>query len=671
LLPHSGALFEVHLVLRSILAIIVTLFLGHVSIVAQEAIRYDDEAEKIFLEGVQRFESNNFDGANEDFAKIIAQYPSSQRASAAYLMEAKSLFHLRRYDESVQLLTSFLEANPQSRYLADAHFTLGLDYYVARRYEPAAGEFLKVLDLTKEETLVRETRPLLETICSEHLDALAIDRLYGFAVSPEARFLLAFKLSEKYISAGRPEQIRDLLGPLVSQYPNSVYAARAGELLRLFGNEPMVKIGAVLPLFLDSKEQSVKEIGAEMLQGIQYAIDEGRTKLGVWIDLKYLDSEADSIKAMERVRTLSEDREVVAIIGPVYSAEVNASARMADEKGVPLVSPTANANGLASLGPYIFQANPDFDIRGRAAARYAMRNLGLQTFAVLAPSDSYGKLMAESFLAEVARLGGKVVGTEWYQRGATDLQEQFMAIRKAARSEEAEPVISFAGNVAPTEIAKFLESGVPRRLLDSLLTHQAKIGVSELLGSNGEHLADSLGIATVKDLLEPDSLDYPITTIDGFYLPIADPEDIGILSSQLVYYNFKTHILGTGDWYNPVELDANRRYLDGIIFDSDTYVDPSDSSYTKFFDGFYESTNARPTKNTLFGYDTAELLVSVISKGAVTREEIRLALGQVKDFKALHSLISFNQQRVNSALNLLRYRGGEVKKLDDVIVRDE
>jgi ABC-type branched-subunit amino acid transport system substrate-binding protein len=667
----SDPLFETHIVPRSILAILAALFIGRVFVAAQVAVRYSDEAEKIFLEGVQRFESNNFDGANEDFAKIVARYPSSQRASAAYLMGAKSLFHLRRYDESVQLLTSFLQANPQSRYLADAHFTLGLDYYLARRYEPAAGEFLRVLDLTKEETLVSEAQPLLESICGEHLDAVAVKRLYLTAVSPEGKFLLAFKLSEKYISGGRPEQLRDLLGPLVSQYPTSVYAARARELLRLFGNEPMVKIGAVLPLFLDSKEQSVKEIGAEMLQGIQYAIDEGRTKSGVWIDLKYLDSEADSIKAMERVRTLSEDREVVAIIGPVYSAEVNASARMADAKGVPLVSPTANANGLASLGPYIFQANPDFDIRGRAAARYAMRNLGLQTFAVLAPSDSYGKLMAESFLAEVARLGGKIVGTEWYQRGATDLQDQFMAIRKAARSEEAEPVISFAGNVAPTEIAKFLESGVPRRLLDSLLTHQAKIGVSELLGSNGEHLADSLGIATVKDLLEPDSLDYPITTIDGFYLPIADPEDIGILSSQLVYYNFKTHILGTGDWYNPVELDANRRYLDGIIFDSDTYVDPSDSSYTKFFDGFYESTNARPTKNTLFGYDTAELLVSVISKGAVTREEIRLALGQVKDFKALHSLISFNQQRVNSALNLLRYKGGEVKKLDDVIVRDE
>jgi ABC-type branched-subunit amino acid transport system substrate-binding protein len=671
LLPLSGWHSEVHIVLRSFLAILVTLFLGHVFIAAQEVVRYSDEAEKIFLEGVQRFESKDFDGANEDFAKIIAQYSSSQRASAAYLMEAKSLFHLRRYDESAQLLTGFLEANPQSRYLADAHFTLGLDYYVARRYEPAAGEFLEVLDLTREQTLVSEARPLLETICSEHLDAVAINRLYGIAVSPEARFLLAFKLSDKYISAGKPEQVRDILGPLVSQYPNSVYAARARELLRLFGNEPRVKIGAVLPLFLESKEQSVKEIGAEMLQGIQYAIDEARTRSGVWIDLKYLDSEADSTKATGAVRTLSGDRDVVAIIGPAYSSEVNASARIADERGVPLVSPTANANGLASLGPYIFQANPDFDLRGRASARYAMQHLGLRTFAVLAPSDSYGKLMADSFLAEVARLGGTIIGTEWYQRGTTDLQEQFLAIRKAARIEEAEPVISFAGNVAPTEITKFLEAGVPRHLLDSLLSHQGEIGVNEILGSNGQHVADSLGIATVKDLLEPDSLDYPITTIDGFYLPIADPEDIGILSSQLVYYNFKTHILGTGDWYNPVELDANRRYLDGIIFDSDTYVDASDSSYTKFFDGFYESTNARPTKNTLFGYDTAELLISVISKGAVTREEIRSSLGQVRDFKGLHSLISFNLQRVNSALNALRYKGGEVKKLDDVIVRDE
>ncbi|MGA9365794.1 MAG: penicillin-binding protein activator, partial [Bacteroidota bacterium] len=444
----------------------------------------------------------------------------------------------------------------------------------------------------------------------------------------------------------------------------------ARELLKKVEKRATVKIGAVLPLFLDSKEPSVREIGAEMLQGIEYAIEESRTNLGVWVDLKYLDSEGDPAKATDAVRTLSRDKEVVAILGPVYSGEVTASANSANESGVPLITPTANANGLSSLGPCIFQANPDYDLRGRAAARYAMQQLGLRTFALLAPSDSYGKLMAESFATEVGRLGGKVIATEWYLRGATDLQEQFMSLRKAARTEVAEPVVSFAGSVDPSEVEKLSRAGVTRDLLDSLLASKAKVGVSALLGSDGSHVADSLGIPTSKEVSELDTLENAITTIDGVYLPIASPEEIGILSSQLAYYNFKTQILGTGDWYNPVELDANRRYTSGVIFESDTYVDATDSAYLKFFDGFYQKTNARPTKNTLFGYDTAKLLLSVISSGALGRESIAASLHGVRDFRGLHSLISFNERRVNSALNILRYKGGEVKKLADVVVGD-
>jgi ABC-type branched-subunit amino acid transport system substrate-binding protein len=156
-----------------------------------------------------------------------------------------------------------------------------------------------------------------------------------------------------------------------------------------------------------------------------------------------------------------------------------------------------------------------------------------------------------------------------------------------------------------------------------------------------------------------------------FYLPIGSSTAIGILSSQLAYYTFKTQVLGGGDWYNPVELDANRRYTDGVIFDSDTYADAADSSYLKFFDSFYQKTGTRPTKNTLLGYDSAKLLLSAIASGAATRQQIASALREVKDFNGLHSKISFTRDRVNSALNVLRYKGGEVKKLDDIIVQDE
>jgi ABC-type branched-subunit amino acid transport system substrate-binding protein len=657
--------------LNSALVLLVSFFLCLQQINAQEAVRYSSEAESIFLEGLQRFKLNDFAGANEDFEKVVTQYPSSQRTSAAYLMAAKSLLQLRRYDESIQLVRDFLTLKSGTRYLADAHFTLGEGFYLSGRYEPAAGEFVRVLESTTEKDLVDKAEPLLQITCDEHLKAESIDRVYQAAVSPQVKFLLALPLSEKYIAAGKADQARTLLAPLIKQYPSMVYTARAIELLKKLEKRAIVKIGAVLPLFLDSKEPSVREIGAEMLQGIEYAIEESRANSGIWVDLKYLDSEGDPAKATDAVQALSRDNEVVAILGPVYSGEVTASASSANESGIPLITPTANANGLSSVGPYIFQANPDYDLRGRAAARYAMQQLGLRMFALLAPSDSYGKLMAESFAAEVARLGGKIIATEWYLRGATDLQEQFMDLRKAARTEFAEPVVSFAGDVDPGEVEKLSRAGVARELLDSLLASKAKVGVSALLGSRGSHIADSLGIPTSKEVPEPDTLENAITIIDGIYLPIASPEEIGILSSQLAYYNFKTQILGTGDWYNLVELDANRRYTSGVIFESDTYVDATDSAYLKFFDGFYQKTNTHPTKNTLFGYDTAKLLLSVISSGVSSRESIATSLHGVRDFRGLHSLISFNERRVNSALNILRYKGGEVKKLADIVVGDE
>jgi ABC-type branched-subunit amino acid transport system substrate-binding protein len=653
------------------LALLVSILLALQQINAQESVRYSSEAESVFLEGLQRFMVNDFVGANEYFEKVVTQYPLSQRTSAAYLMAAKSLLQLRRYDESIQLVRDFLSSKSGSRYLADAHFTLGVGFYLSGRYEPATGEFVKVLESSSEKNLLDKAEPLLESICAEHLKAETIDRFYQAAVSPQVKFLLALELSERYAAAGRAEQARALLTPLLTQYPSLVYAARARELLKKVEKRATVKIGAVLPLFLDSEEPTVRAIGAEMLQGIEYAIEESQSTSGVWVDLNYQDSEGDPAKATEGVRTLSRDKEIVAILGPVYSGEVMASAKGANESGVPLITPTANANGLASLGPYIFQANPDYDLRGRAAARYALQQLGLRTFAVLAPSDSYGKLMVESFIAEVGRLGGRVIAIEWYLRGATDLQEQFMSVRKAARAEAEESVISFAGMIGPSEVKKFLSAGVPHDILDSLLARKAKVKVSMLFGNGGARIADSLGIPTLKEVPELDTLEEAITTIDGFYLPIAGSEEIGILSSQLVYYNFKTQILGTGDWYNPVELDANRRYTSGVIFESDTYVDATDSTYLKFFDGFYQKTNARPTKNTLFGYDTAKLLLSVISSGALSREGIAGSLRGVRDFRGLHSLISFNERRVNSALNILRYKGGEVKKLADVVAGDE
>ncbi len=96
-----------------------------------------------------------------------------------------------------------------------------------------------------------------------------------------------------------------------------------------------------------------------------------------------------------------------------------------------------------------------------------------------------------------------------------------------------------------------------------------------------------------------DSLHIPVTAIEAIYMPIASPEEIGVVGSQLVYYNIEAQILGSGDWYDLAELEANKRYADGVIFSSDTFVHPEDSTYQNFLARVLDRMNVRATRTVL------------------------------------------------------------------------
>jgi len=163
-----------------------------------------------------------------------------------------------------------------------------------------------------------------------------------------------------------------------------------------------------------------------------------------------------------------------------------------------------------------------------------------------------------------------------------------------------------------------------------------------------------------------DSLDYPVTGIDGIYLPISSPAEIGVVSSQVVYFNFQTQLLGSGEWNNLAELDANRRYCTGILFESETDVDTLSNRYRAWYSGFMNRFKKRPSRNTLYGFDTAELVLGTLRKGATTREGLSRALADVKDFQGIHSKIGFSPGRVNAWLPIYQFDGRNVIRVDEI-----
>jgi hypothetical protein len=52
------------------------------------------------------------------------------------------------------------------------------------------------------------------------------------------------------------------------------------------------------------------------------------------------------------------------------------------------------------------------------------------------------------------------------------------------------------------------------------------------------------------------------------------------------------------------------------------------------------------------------LLLSVISEGNTTREQIYDALNKVKSYDAIKCMISLDYHRINSELNILTYNNG-------------
>ena len=642
---------------------------------AQQTIDRSDRVELLFKQALAQFTEGKDRDAVAAFDEIIRDYPASHRITAAYVMKGKALLRLNENYEAARTLKSFLSAFPGSTYAADAEFMLGVVYQRIGRYEEATQEFLTAwakLPYPVPVRLWHEIFTALDTTVDRSLAVATLERLRDAATIPEQRSFFWMKKVEKEIARDNIPAAMVALDTLSLRYPGSMFRERISALSSEVSGRSSVKIAALLPLMRTSEPSAMKEIGSEVYDGVQFAVQQAarspssRVKVG----LETRDTQRDPFLAEKGAQELGDQKDIIGIIGPVFSMETPPAAIAANARRTPIITPTANANGMVVAGPYVFQANPDYETRGRAMARYAVLTRGFRTLAVLAPSDTYGKYLAEGFIAEASRLGARVVATEWYPRGTSDLKPQLSNIRRAGMIEAAEPSISFVGKLSSTDLMKLVDLGVPTRRIDSLLSKGSVVPVKTLLGPLTRSRIDSLALRVVFDETKVDSLQYPVTGIAAVYVPISSAEEIGVVSSQIVYFNFQTQVLGSGEWYNFPELDANKRYCNGIMFESDTYIDSNSVSYRDFSSGFLAQFRKLPTRNTLYGYDTAMLVLSLIRDGATTREALERALLGVHDFHGLHSRIGLSPARINTWLSVLRFRDDGIAKVDDVTIDD-
>ncbi len=195
-------------------------------------------------------------------------------------------------------------------------------------------------------------------------------------------------------------------------------------------------------------------------------------------------------------------------------------------------------------------------------------------------------------------------------------------------------------------------------LLASIFTDEFKNLGGEII-NNRTYSSGSFDLTNPVSAVAADSL-----VMEGIYVPLSGKIDAAPLLSQMVQQNINTSIFGNQDWFYAKGFETSSALSDQLSFTSDFFIDYNDTSFISFSKDFVEQTGMDINRNVLYGYDTAEYLLTVINAGADTRSSLVAAMESGIEVKGFHNNIAFGKEHINRFLNIVRYSDGKFELLD-------
>ncbi len=622
-------------------------------------VRFNQTDETNYSLGLTSFRQGDYSTALTYFRQVMDD-SLNQRSAESYYYGARSLFNLRRYEQSASVIDSFLVKFPNDEHRYEMVYILGANYYELEKYPQAAGEFVSAIDSSSNQVVRNQAVASLHTLVAHNLSFGEIESLYALCHSRLSSITVAIGFARRAYFSDRLRAAEVILKEFRNQYPRvGIGSGEVDRWLQRISADSLlslspIKIGALLPLEYGTG------VGDKLLLGIQLALDNYNAHAAVKVGLVLKNYSGVMPNLFSDMLSLSADTSVKAVIGPVYSNEVSAVSSIADKNKLPLISPTATAVGLTNGHPYVFQANPNFRTRATAVADYAVNVLHASRIAVLSPSEGYGRTLAKYFVQRLDSLGVPPIAVTYFESGSTDLYQPITTIKDSAAL-RGEPYVDISA-LNGQQKAK-IRPYIPPAYIDSIGNPGFSMDAYDLFGKNPTETADSLGIPVViRDSLgEFDAL----RSLNAIFIPLTSSNEIGIVGAQLAYYNIKSQILGADDWYDLNQLSNNELYVDGVIFCSDTYFQTNLPAYIAATDSLSKISDQEFDRVVSYGYDLANALLGEISSGVSSRAAMEGAL-KSETYTGLHSTLSFESDNSNHYLHILQFKNGGIVDLGQV-----
>ena len=181
----------------------------------------------------------------------------------------------------------------------------------------------------------------------------------------------------------------------------------------------------------------VANYGNQALSGMKLAFKQVNASggvLGKKINLILADNKSEPAEAANAMTKLITQDKVSIVMGPIVSSNVLATAQIAEDNKVVVMTPTGTNEKITvdngKVRPFAFRACFIDPFQGRVMANYATKSLKAKTAVIYIDSSSdYSKGVAAAFEETFVKNGGKVAGKEAFLQKDQDFKATLTKIK--------------------------------------------------------------------------------------------------------------------------------------------------------------------------------------------------------------------------------------------------
>jgi ABC-type branched-subunit amino acid transport system substrate-binding protein len=408
----------------------------------------------------------------EEFDEAAGIFLNQTDNPEALLYGGKSLFAAGHYLQSINVLTPLGDRSDLEKSIIwESKFTSSLAYIQLNQF----GAALHLLHQVKREASNQNIGLRASNTYQELLHYLTLSQrlnIYQSATNQRIRRDL-IQTALDHVDSAKAR-------PLIDAYNSSVYTNNLNQPIDTLAVHPdsimlperplrvpnglIHDIGVPLPAFDEGTAEF--NVTQSLYFGILLAAEQfNRRNNDQKVFLQYHQTNDESVPLEALATDWIWNNGIDLMLGPLFSESAHILADLAEEYHIPLIAPLANSDSLNIDNPYVFQANPTFAVRGREMAQYAVRELKLDTLAIIVESNSLGATAAYEFRNEAERLGAYVpyFFTDDFSENGYDLSEyrnyfiNDQELRDSLQITEFNGVYApFTGRAAPTMVDLFL-----------------------------------------------------------------------------------------------------------------------------------------------------------------------------------------------------------------------